>query len=62
MITCRGTAFAERMLTELNVDVHGYPPVCERCGRDFELWRSAAKKKGTPYFWRCNPCGSDRQI
>jgi hypothetical protein len=62
MITCRGAAFAERMLDELQADVHGNPPVCEQCGRDFELWRSAARKKGTPYFWRCHPCKIDRDV
>jgi hypothetical protein len=52
MISCRGGAFAERLLADLKADVHGHPPVCDQCGRDFELWRSAAKRKGMPYFWR----------
>lgn len=48
MITCRGAAFAERMLAELKADIHGNPPVCSRCTSDFELWRSADRKRSTP--------------
>lgn len=62
MITCRGAAFAERMLTELRSEIHGYPPVCARCGADFELWRSANRRKRTPYFWRCHRCKVDRTV
>jgi hypothetical protein len=62
MITCRGSAFADRVLVELKAEAHGNPPVCDRCGRDFELWRSSAKKKDMPYFWRCHPCKIDRDV
>jgi hypothetical protein len=62
MITCRGQAFAKRMLVELNAQAHGRPPACVRCGRDFELWRSTAKKRGMPYFWRCHPCKVDQDV
>ncbi|MFC0108138.1 AAA domain-containing protein [Kibdelosporangium aridum] len=62
MIACRGSAFAERLLTDLQAEVHGHPPVCGQCGRDFELWRSGAKKKSMPYFWRCHPCKVDQAV
>jgi phosphatidylserine/phosphatidylglycerophosphate/cardiolipin synthase-like enzyme len=62
MLTCRGAAFAERLLADLHAESHGHPPVCDQCGRDFELWRSAAKAKDMPYFWRCHPCKIDRKV
>jgi hypothetical protein len=62
MIACRGAAFAERMLTELNAKAHGKPPFCTRCSRDFELWRSSSRRRNTPYFWRCHPCGTDLDV
>lgn len=62
MITCRGAAFAERLLEDLQAEKFGNPPRCSHCGKDFELWRSASKRKGTPYFWRCHPCKADLPI
>ncbi|MEO6088264.1 MAG: AAA domain-containing protein [Umezawaea sp.] len=62
MIACRGAAFAERLLIELQAETYGNPPNCDRCGRDFELWRSAAKARNRPYFWRCHPCKVDRAV
>ncbi|MCG3753195.1 AAA domain-containing protein [Amycolatopsis sp. Poz14] len=62
MLACRGAAFAERLLADLDAETHGQPPVCDRCGRDFELWRSEAKAKNMPYFWRCHPCKIDRDV
>lgn len=62
MITCRGTAFAARVLEELRAETFGNPPSCPQCGKDFELWRSAAKRTGMPYFWRCYACKKDQAI
>lgn len=62
MLACRGAAFAERLLTDLEAETHGNPPVCNQCGRAFELWRSAARMKNMPYFWRCRPCRIDRNV
>ncbi|WP_045314209.1 AAA domain-containing protein [Lentzea aerocolonigenes] len=62
MITCQGTAFAERLLQDLQAEKFGDPPVCSQCGRDFELWRSAAQRKGMPYFWRCYQCKAELKI
>jgi hypothetical protein len=62
MLSCRGAAFADRLLADLEAETHGNPPVCEQCGRDFELWRSAAKAKNMPYFWRCHSCKIDRKV
>ncbi len=61
MITCRGAAFAERMLTEMQAEKHGCPPVCERCGDDFEL-RRHGDNNGREYHWRCRHCGIDHPI
>jgi hypothetical protein len=61
MITCRGTAFAERILTELHAEKHGSPPACERCGTNFEL-RRHGEKNGAEYHWRCRRCGIDHPI
>jgi hypothetical protein len=62
MLACRGTAFAERLLTDLEAETHGNPPVCDQCGRAFELWCSSARTKNMPYFWRCHPCRIDRKV
>ncbi|GAA2998668.1 AAA domain-containing protein [Actinokineospora diospyrosa] len=62
MITCQGAAFAQRILTDMNAQLHGNPPPCPTCHRAFELWRSANKRKGTPYFWRCHPCKTQQDI
>jgi hypothetical protein len=62
MITCQGGAFADRLLEDLQAEKFGNPPVCSKCGRDFELWRSAAQRRGRPYFWRCHPCKVDQTI
>lgn len=61
MITCRGGAFAERILTELQAEKHGSPKPCERCGTDFEL-RRYGENSGGEYHWRCRRCGIDHPI
>jgi hypothetical protein len=54
MVVCCGAAFAEGLLGDLHVEeAHGHPPAHDQCGRDFEVWRSTARRRGTPYFWRC---------
>jgi superfamily I DNA/RNA helicase len=60
MITSQGTAFADRLLTELGARKFNQPPNCSKCGRECELWRSTNKKKGQPYLWRCYPCDVKR--
>ncbi|WP_447006512.1 AAA domain-containing protein [Saccharothrix isguenensis] len=56
MITSRGAAFADRLLTELGARDFSRPTVCSKCGRERELWRSADRRKGLPYSWRCYEC------
>ncbi|WP_197043620.1 AAA domain-containing protein [Saccharothrix sp. NRRL B-16314] len=56
MLTCRGSAFAKRLLADLGADGFADPPACTRCRAETELHRSADRKRGTPYFWRCPRC------
>jgi hypothetical protein len=56
MLTCRGSAFAKRLLADLGADGFADPPACARCRSEMELHRSADRKRGTPYFWRCPRC------
>ncbi len=62
MLTCRGAAFAKRLLAELRADEFINPPVCPRCRVQRELRRSSNKKKGMPYFWRCPSCKDDTEV
>jgi nucleoside-triphosphatase THEP1 len=59
MLTCRGSAFAKRLLAELRAAEFVDPLVCTRCRAEMELHRSGDRKRGTPYFWRCSPCRND---
>ncbi|MFD1146356.1 AAA domain-containing protein [Saccharothrix hoggarensis] len=56
MLTCRGSAFAKRLLAELGAEGFVDPAPCARCRADVELHRSSDRKRGTPYFWRCPRC------
>ncbi len=56
MLTCRGSAFAKRLLADLGADGFADPPACARCRSEMELHRSTDRKRGTPYFWRCSRC------
>lgn len=56
MITCRGTAFAERMLNDLNAEQHGNPPSCPGCHRDCELRRSSDRRNDRAHYWWCDHC------
>lgn len=62
MIACRGAAFAERMLDELHAETLGHPPACSRCGQLLEVRRSAAKRRGMPYLWRCRTCRTQHDV
>jgi hypothetical protein len=62
MLTCRGAAFAKRLLAELRADEFIDPPVCPRCRVQRELRRSSDRKRGMPYFWRCPSCKDDTEV
>jgi phosphatidylserine/phosphatidylglycerophosphate/cardiolipin synthase-like enzyme len=62
MIACRGAAFAERMLDELHAEILGHPPECGECGRVLEIRRSASRRRGMPFVWRCRTCRTQHDV
>ncbi|XVV05770.1 AAA domain-containing protein [Actinosynnema sp. CA-248983] len=62
MLTCRGSAFARRLLGELAAEDVANPPRCAKCGGETELRRSMARNRGMEFFWRCPACKSDQPV
>lgn len=60
MLACRGSSFAERILTALRAKDCADPPKCPTCGTEFELWRMPSKQP--PLNWRCKPCGINEPV